>query len=114
VIGLDLSRRMLREGIGATAQFADRLTLIWQDAEDLPFRDDTFDAVACLEALEFMPHLCRYCRNGARAASGRHPIDHEPALDARRGCYPDARSPEELERRSRRSLSKAFASGRGR
>jgi SAM-dependent methyltransferase len=56
VIGLDLSRRMLHEAISATAQFSDRLTLIWQDAEDLPFRDDTFDAVTCLEALEFMPH----------------------------------------------------------
>jgi len=38
-----------------TAQFADRLTYIWQDAAQLPFEDDTFDAVTCLEALEFMP-----------------------------------------------------------
>jgi ubiquinone/menaquinone biosynthesis C-methylase UbiE len=55
VIGLDLARRMLAEAIDRTAQFADRLTYIWQDARNLPFDDDTFDAVTCLEALEFMP-----------------------------------------------------------
>lgn len=55
VIGLDLSRRMLRQAVRRTAQFADRLTYIWQDARKLPFEDGTFDAVACLEALEFTP-----------------------------------------------------------
>jgi ubiquinone/menaquinone biosynthesis C-methylase UbiE len=55
VIGLDLARRMLTEAVDRTAQFADRLTYIWQDARDLPFDDDTFDAVTCLEALEFTP-----------------------------------------------------------
>jgi ubiquinone/menaquinone biosynthesis C-methylase UbiE len=55
IIGLDLSRRMLREAVKRTAQFADRLTYIWQDARELPFDDDIFDAVACLEALEFTP-----------------------------------------------------------
>jgi len=56
VIGLDRSRRMLREAVHRTAQFADRLTYVWQDAQRLPFEDDTFDAVTCLEALEFMPN----------------------------------------------------------
>jgi SAM-dependent methyltransferase len=56
VIGLDLSRRMLREASKNTAQFANRLTYIWQDARCLPFDDDTFDAVTCLEALEFTPN----------------------------------------------------------
>jgi SAM-dependent methyltransferase len=55
VIGLDLSRRMVREAVRRTAQFSDRLTLIWQDARRLPFDDDTFDGVTCLEALEFTP-----------------------------------------------------------
>jgi SAM-dependent methyltransferase len=55
VIGLDLSRRMLRQAVRLTAQFADRLTYLWQDAARLPFDDDTFDAVTCLEALEFVP-----------------------------------------------------------
>jgi ubiquinone/menaquinone biosynthesis C-methylase UbiE len=56
VIGLDLSRRMLAEAVKRTSQFADRLTYIWQDARNLPFDDDTFDAVTCLEALEFTPN----------------------------------------------------------
>jgi SAM-dependent methyltransferase len=56
VIGLDLSRRMLHQATKLTAQFADRLTYIWQDARNLPFDDDTFDAVTCLEALEFTPN----------------------------------------------------------
>jgi SAM-dependent methyltransferase len=56
VIGLDLSRRMLREAVRRTAQFVDRLTYIWQDAQQLPFDDGTFDAVTCLEALEFTPN----------------------------------------------------------
>ena len=55
VIGLDLSRRMLRKAVHETAQFAGQLTYIWQDARQLPFQDDTFDAVTCLEALEFTP-----------------------------------------------------------
>jgi SAM-dependent methyltransferase len=55
IIGLDLSRGMLREAVRRTAQFADRLTFIWQDASQLPFKDDSFDAVTCIEALEFMP-----------------------------------------------------------
>jgi ubiquinone/menaquinone biosynthesis C-methylase UbiE len=55
VVGVDLSRGMLREAVRRTAQFADRLTFIWQDAGELPFKGDTFDAVTCIEALEFMP-----------------------------------------------------------
>ena len=55
VIGLDLSREMVREAVSRTAQFADRLTFIWQGATHLPFHDGTFDAVTCIEALEFMP-----------------------------------------------------------
>ncbi len=55
VIGLDLSRGMLRQAVRRTAQFADRLTFVWQGASCLPFQDETFDAVTCLEALEFTP-----------------------------------------------------------
>jgi SAM-dependent methyltransferase len=55
VVGLDLSRRMLRQAVQRTTQFTDRLTYIWQDARRLPFDADTFDAVTCLEALEFTP-----------------------------------------------------------
>ena len=58
VIAVDGSRRMLAQAAHtahSTHGMAERLTLIWQDARHLPFDDDTFDAVTCLEALEFMP-----------------------------------------------------------
>jgi ubiquinone/menaquinone biosynthesis C-methylase UbiE len=53
VIGVDLSERMLRQ---AQVKFAgeDRVTLMLAPAENLPFLDDSFDVVTCLEALEFM------------------------------------------------------------
>lgn len=55
VIGLDLSRKMLSEAVRETAQFGDRITYVWQDAQQLPFLDNVFDAVTCLEAIEFTP-----------------------------------------------------------
>ncbi|GIL11811.1 MAG: hypothetical protein BroJett038_05310 [Chloroflexota bacterium] len=54
VIGLDLSRRMLHQATQNLYVFEDRVTFIWGSAENLPFPDDTFDVVTCLEALEFM------------------------------------------------------------
>jgi SAM-dependent methyltransferase len=55
VVALDLSRRMLHRAAANTAAYRDRLTLLWQDASRLPFPDAAFDAVTCLEALEFLP-----------------------------------------------------------
>ncbi len=53
VIGADLSRRMLDQ---ASRKFTSEhpVSLIVAPAEYLPFADDTFDVVTCLEALEFM------------------------------------------------------------
>ncbi len=71
VIGLDLSRNMLKKASKKLRMhhFDEDVTLIWDNAETLPFRDDTFDVVTCLEALEFMPNrlvvlgeLCRVLR----------------------------------------------------
>jgi ubiquinone/menaquinone biosynthesis C-methylase UbiE len=55
VIGLDASRRMLALAAEKTSGYRNRLDLIWDDAGHLPFADATFDAVACLEMLEFAP-----------------------------------------------------------
>jgi ubiquinone/menaquinone biosynthesis C-methylase UbiE len=66
VVGLDSSRRMLTEAARMTRGWASRLTLIQQEASDLPFDDDTFDAVTCLEALEFMPDTRRALREMVR------------------------------------------------
>ena len=58
VIGLDASRRMLdvaRRKVAAE-RFERYITLMRHDAgERLPFDDDAFDVVTCLEALEFLP-----------------------------------------------------------
>lgn len=56
VIALDLSRKMLTVAAEKLASFADRVTLLHYPADTLPFPDDLFDVVTCLEALEFMDH----------------------------------------------------------
>lgn len=56
IIGIDLSRKMLHYGVGRVAEWMDcgRVYLMHLPAERLPFPDNTFDLVTCLEALEFM------------------------------------------------------------
>jgi ubiquinone/menaquinone biosynthesis C-methylase UbiE len=72
VWGLDISLGMLRRARERLVRFGERCTLIWGDADDLPFPDETFDAVVCLETLEFTPspkrtvsELMRVLRPGA-------------------------------------------------
>ncbi len=54
VIGLDISRRMLFHA-AVKVGYAARAHLLWQTVTALPFPDDTFDIVVCLEAWEFFP-----------------------------------------------------------
>jgi ubiquinone/menaquinone biosynthesis C-methylase UbiE len=55
VIGVDLAKNMLfKAAYKLGDETDDRAPLIWCPAENLPFDDDTFDVVTCLEALEFM------------------------------------------------------------
>jgi len=55
IIGLDSSKRMLEQATHNLTGYGERVTLIRQDAGHLPFEDETFDAVTCSEALEFLP-----------------------------------------------------------
>ncbi len=53
IIGVDLSRKMLHHATENIFPY-ECATFIWCPAETLPFPDNTFDVVTCLEALEFM------------------------------------------------------------
>ena len=57
VVGLDYSRNMLREAARMTRPWSEQIVFVWKDASALPFPADTFEAVTCLEALEFMPQI---------------------------------------------------------
>jgi ubiquinone/menaquinone biosynthesis C-methylase UbiE/uncharacterized protein YbaR (Trm112 family) len=55
IVGLDDSRRMLAIASEKVKPYRDRIDLIWRNAIRLPFPDGVFDAVCCLEMLEFTP-----------------------------------------------------------
>jgi len=58
IIGGDRSGGMLREARSATKDMP-QVNLLRLDAEALPFADGSFEAVTCLEALEFIPNAHR-------------------------------------------------------
>lgn len=55
IVGLDDSRKMLAIAAEKLAPYGARTMLVRRPAVPLPFPDDCFDAVTCLEALEFFP-----------------------------------------------------------
>jgi ubiquinone/menaquinone biosynthesis C-methylase UbiE len=83
IIGLDLSMGMLQEAKRKAAQHQERVTWLWKDALDLPFVDDSFEAVSCVEALEFMADPTRVLKEmtrvlrpgGVLLASNRRGLD---------------------------------------
>ena len=54
IVGVDRSTKMLREAQRVTQDHGRRITYLREDAAHLSFMASTFDAVSCLEALEFM------------------------------------------------------------
>ncbi len=84
IVGLDLSMGMLREAARKTARYGDRVCWLCDDAMDLPFAQDSFEAVVCLEALEFMPRPARALEEMARVlrAGGTLLASNRRGLDA--------------------------------
>jgi len=66
VIGLDISRGMLKQAILKLRKFGNRAVLLNQQALSLPLPDETFDVVSCLETIELLPdthaHLIEFYR----------------------------------------------------
>lgn len=58
VVALDLSAGMLSQAISKVRDehFEHYVTFMLANGQELPFADDSFDIVTCLEALEFMPN----------------------------------------------------------
>ncbi len=84
VVGLDISRQMLfRAAIKLCRHH--RAALIWHTASDLPFPDDTFDVVTCIEAWEFFPGAREDLRELVRVLrpGGTLLITNRTGMDAR-------------------------------
>ena len=66
VIGLDASAKMLGYAARKLRPFGHRAALVQQTADALPFATNTFEAISCLESLEFFPDdvaaLCEMVR----------------------------------------------------
>jgi ubiquinone/menaquinone biosynthesis C-methylase UbiE len=66
VVGLDVSWRMVREAQRKCGGYWGRVDLVINEAPGLPLRNDSFDAVICIEALEFLPSPRHALREMAR------------------------------------------------
>jgi ubiquinone/menaquinone biosynthesis C-methylase UbiE len=84
LVGLDLSLPMLQEARRKVRGYGCPVSLIWQEACLLPFPDRTFAAVACIEALEFMPSPAQSLKEMARvlAPGGTLLVSNRAGRDA--------------------------------
>jgi len=68
VAGIDISPHMLRV---ARQRLGDRGRLCLGDAENLPFKEDSFDCVVLITTLEFIPHPDKAVREALRVSKGK-------------------------------------------
>lgn len=66
VIGLDISTGMLAQAAAKLSRFGSRAVLLHQRAAPLPFPDETFEAVSCLESVELLPDRAAHYREFRR------------------------------------------------
>ncbi len=85
LVGVDRSELMLERARAALPECDGRVTYLRGDAEALGFADSVFDAVVCLEALEFMPHAARAVREMSRVLKpgGQMLLSNRVGADAR-------------------------------
>lgn len=57
IVALDISLGMLQQAALKLADYKTGVTLVRQQGWPLPFSDESFDVVCCLEALEVMPEM---------------------------------------------------------
>ena len=57
MLAMDISRGMLESAAEKLSEHRDQVTLLHYQDFPLPYPDDTFDAVSCLEALEVMVEM---------------------------------------------------------
>ncbi len=62
VIGLDISRNMLKQASSKLTRYGSRAVLLNQSALPLPFPDGVFDVVSCLETIELLPDTHSHLR----------------------------------------------------
>ena len=68
VAGVDISPHMLRV---ARQRLGDRARLCLGDAENLPFKEDSFDCVVLITTLEFVSHPDKAVREALRVSKGK-------------------------------------------
>ena len=68
VVGLDISGGMLAQAGARLSRFGGRSFLLHQKAAPLPFPDETFDVVSCLESVELLADRDAHFREFLRVA----------------------------------------------